>query len=160
MKRPSLAYFALALAACVPNASARVSVEFQFGGLTLPPGTVGVLVADVAGDGFAFPADFPGATLSPGSSFADDIVVAVFSENGSPGWGSAKGFSVHLAGLDYAALGVAEGQQLILHLFPDLAPGGAIRPGEPHLSYRSTQVTANSTMGFALPPDRGNHLFG
>ena len=144
------------------SALATVSIEFQLGGIEVPSGSIGVLVADVNNDGFTDPDSASGAVLSPGEAFGpDDVVIAVFSNSALPDWGSQKGFAEHLTVLDYAALGVAAGNPLILHVFPDRTEGGSVRSGEPHLSYRADQIgelTSTSNMGFALPTDGGAYL--
>lgn len=158
MKTP--AFVSLALAAVLP-ASATVSIEFQLGGIEVPAGSIGVLVADTGDDGFDDPSSDPGAILSVGETIGDDVVVAVLAQSSLPVWGTGKGFADQLAVLDYAKLGVAEGQELVLHVFPDRSEGDSVRPGEPHLSYRSDDLgdrSSNSTMGFALPRDGGAHL--
>ena len=71
---------------------------------------------------------------------------------------SGEGFASVFTGIDYTALGVAEAQPLRLYLFPDRHPGDPIRNGEPHLSYATTDITPNSTMGFSLPRDGGSYL--
>lgn len=144
------------------SALATVSIEFQLGGIEVPAGSIGVLVADVDSDGFTDPGSAAGAVLTPGEAFGpDDVVIAVFSNSTLPEWGTQKGFAEHLTVLDYAALGVAAGNPLILHVFPDRNEGDSVRSGEPHLSYRSDQIgqlTSTSNMGFALPADGGAYL--
>jgi hypothetical protein len=143
-------------------ALATVSLEFQLGGVRIPTGSIGVLVADTTGDGFTSPGTAPGTVLVKGARIgANDVIIAAFAANDLPEWGTAVGFAAHFTGIDYAALGVAEGQDLILHLFPERAAGDPIRPGEPHLTYRTEdlgEATANSTMSFLLPRDGGSHL--
>lgn len=143
-------------------ASATVAIEFQFGGIEVPAGSIGVLVADTDGDGeFASPAQAEGSQLSFGEAIGGDVIIAVISQSGLANWGTQKGFATHLAVLDYASLGLAEGNDLMLHVFPQRAEGDVIRSGEPHLSYRTDEIgqrTSNSTMGFSLPADGGAHL--
>ncbi len=159
MKSLSLSCCALALA--LP-ASATVSIEFQLGGIDVPAGSIGVLVADADGDrDFTSPAEAEGALLSSGEMIRGDVIIAVFSPSGLPDWGTQKGFAAHTAVLDYADLGIAEGDALMLHIFPQRIEGQRLRAGEPHLSYRTDeigQLTSNSTMGFSLPADGGAHL--
>ena len=101
-------------------ASATVSIEFQLGGINAPAGSIGVLVADTGSNGFTAPTSATGAVLSVGEIIgADDVVVAVFSNSGLPNWGTQKGFAEHFAVLDYTDLGVAVGNSLTLHVFPD-----------------------------------------
>jgi|GEM_PF-897058 len=151
----------LALALALP-ASATVSIEFQLGGIDVPAGSIGVLVADADGDeNFTSPAKAAGAVLSNGEWIGGDVILAVFSRSGLPDWGAQKGFASQMAVLDYAALGLAEGAALMLHIFPQRTEGQTLRAGEPHLSYRTDEIgqrTSNSTMGFTLPADGGAHL--
>ncbi len=154
---------AVGLALAVP-ASATVSIEFQLGGIEVPAGSIGVLVADADGDGnFTSPLspEAEGDLLSFGEMIGGDVIIAVFSPSGLAEWGTQTGFATQLAVLDYADLGLGEGDDLMLHVFPQRIAGQAIRAGEPHLSYRTDeigQLTSNSTMGFSLPADGGAHL--
>lgn len=142
--------------------SASVSIEFQFGGVNAPPGSVGVIVADVNGDGFVAPGDSPGVPLTQGAVLgADDVIVAVLSNADWPEWSGRRGFADHLAVIAYEALGVAEGQDLILYIFPERSSGDPLRSDEPHLEYLESDlsgVSTNSTMGFQLPADGGAYL--
>lgn len=159
MKAFFLSLFALALA--IP-ASATVSIEFQLGGIDVPAGSIGVLVADVDGDGdFTSPTEAEGAQLTYSAMIGGDVIIAVFSQSGLADWGTQKGFAAQMAVLDYASLDLAEGDDLMLHIFPQRTEGQTIRAGEPHLSYRTDEIgqrTSNSTMGFSLPADGGAHL--
>lgn len=145
-------------------ALASVSIEFQLGGFEAPVGSTGVLVADTADNGFTNPSQTPGAGLTRGSTWGgDDVVVAVFTFRDLAPWGGDKGFAEHVAGIDYAAMGLTAGDALTLYVFPARSPGESLRSGEPHLAYRERDAarrTANSTMGFALPPDGGAHVLG
>jgi len=149
-------------AALVSPAMATVSIEFQFGAVNVPSGSLGVLVADVNNDGFQSPGEAAGATLTAGQKIgADDVVIQVFSNATLTDWGSQRGFADQFAVIDYEALGVAEGQSLSLYVFPDRTAGASLRTGEPHLDYRSEDLgdfTANSNMEFALPADGGAYL--
>lgn len=152
MRFPAL--LSLSLLALAPAARATVSIEFQLGGISVPDGTLAVLVADTLDNGFSDPSTSTGTSLTVGSTFGDDVVVAVFGENSAVDWSSLTGYAELLAVIDYADLGVAEGQNLILHLFPHRSAGQAIRFGEPHLSYSALpEDTSNSNMDFVLPRD-------
>lgn len=161
MKAPFLVLSALALA--LP-ASATVSIEFQLGGIEVPAGSIGVLVADVDGDGnFTSPSspEALDAQLTYSAMIGGDVIIAIFSQSGLSDWGTRKGFAAQMAVLDYASLDLAEGDDLMLHIFPQRTEGQTIRAGEPHLSYRTDEIgqrTSNSTMGFSLPADGGAHL--
>lgn len=163
MKALFLSLFALALALALP-ASATVSIEFQLGGIEVPAGSIGVLVADADGDGnFTSPSSQEAldAQLTYSAMIGGDVIIAVFSQSGLADWGTRKGFAAQMAVLDYATLDLAEGDDLMLHIFPQRTEGQTIRAGEPHLSYRTDEIgqrTSNSTMGFSLPADGGAHL--
>jgi hypothetical protein len=143
-------------------AMASVSLEFQLGGVEVPPGSIAVLVADTADNGFVPPSTVSGATLAAGETIgADDVIIAVFSPSDLAEWGALEGFAAFAPEIRYEDLGLEEGQTLTLYVFPDRSSGEPIRSGEPFVSYRTAdlgEITANSTMGFALPPDGGAHL--
>lgn len=136
-----------------------VTVEFRLGAVEVPSGSLGVLVADTAGDGFHSPGASPGTPLSPGAVLGgDDVIVAVFTAAGREEWGGRRGFVGRAPETAYSTLGVAEGQALKLHVFPLRAAGDPLRNGEPHVSYRTDDpgdLTEDSTMGFALPAEGG-----
>lgn len=153
----------LLLLALARPAAATVSIEFQLGGITVPAGSVGVLVADTNADGFAAPDAPAGTLLEPGDTFgSDDVIVTVFAPSALvDAWDTQRGFADHVATIDYPSLGVSEGNPLALYILPDRAPGETVRAGEPHLIYRTEDLgdfTPNSTMGFALPRDGGAYL--
>lgn len=140
------------------TALATVSIEFQFGAVNKPPGSIGVIVVDTSGNGFSSPGDAPGVPLTPGATIGDDVVVAVLDDSEWPEWGSRRGFAEHFAVLDYESLGVEEGQPWMLYIFPERTADSSLRSGEPFLSYTADElggISSNSTMGFTLPPDGG-----
>jgi hypothetical protein len=157
----SLCPFLSALLLITP-AMASVSLEFQLGGVEVPPGSLAVLVADTAGNGFTSPSTAPGAPLSVGEKIgADDVIVAVMEPSSLADWGTLEGFAGIVPEIRYADLGIAEGQNLILHVFPERGAGEPVRSGEPFVSYRTEdlgEITPSSTMDFALPADGGAHL--
>lgn len=144
------------------KAMATISVEFQFGAFDAPAGSLGVIVADTGGDGFEAPASVTGVPLSVGSVLGgNDVIVAVFESSGTPDWGARRGFTTHVSQIDYEGLGLEAGQMLQLYVFPERAGGEPIRTGEPHLSFRtddSSQISPESSMGFALPEDEGAYV--
>jgi len=148
-------------AALLGPAMATVSIEFQFGAINVPAGSLGVIVADVNDDGFQSPATAPpGTEFTAGDKIgADDVIVSVFSNANLNEWGTGRrGFADQLAVIDYTALGVEEGQTLILYVFPNRVAGDPLRPGEPHLEYRGEDLgdfSPYSNMEFALPADGG-----
>ena len=150
-------------AALLSPAMATVSIEFQFGAINVPAGSLGVLVVDVNGDGFHSPGEAPGSALTAGQTIGtDDVIVEVFSHAILTDWGTGRrGFADQFAVIDYEALGVAAGQSLILYVFPNRVEGQSLRPGEPHLAYGGEDLgdfTSNSNMEFALPADGGAYL--
>lgn len=158
MKR--LACLLLTALACAPTLPVRatVSVEFQLGAVDLPPGSLGVLVADTGGNGFTPPSAAAGTVLSAGQSMGggDDRIVAVFSVGALADWGGLRGFAAVVPPIDYGSLGVAAGQSLVFHAFPDRVAGQTIRAGEIAVTYRTDNAAELSgNMGFALPQDGG-----
>ena len=88
-------------AALVSPAMATVSIEFQFGAINVPTGSLGVLVADVNGDGFHSPSASPGTTVTAGQKIgADDVIVSVFSNTNLAEWGDQRGFADQFAMLE------------------------------------------------------------
>lgn len=152
----------LVSAVLLSPAMATVSIEFQFGAINVPAGSLGVLVADVNNDGFHSPAESAGTALAAGQKIgADDVIVTVFSNATLSDWGGRQGFADQFAVIDYDALEVTEGQSLILYVFPERVANDTLRTGQPHLDYRSEDLgdlTANSNMEFALPADGGAYL--
>lgn len=157
----SLCSFLSALLLTAP-VMASVSLEFQLGGVEVPPGSIAALVADTADDGFVPPSTVSGTTLAAGETIgANDVIVAVFPSSDLAEWGALEGFAALAPEIRYEDLGVEEGQTLTLHVFPDRAAGESIRSGEPFVSYRTGdigEITPSSTMEFALPADGGAHL--
>lgn len=153
---------AFSAASLATTAFATVSIEFQFGAVNKPSGSIGAVVVDTSGNGFSNPGDSPGVLLTPGSILGgDDVVVAVLDDSNWPEWGSRRGFAEHFAVLDYESLGVEEGQPWILHIFPERTADTPLRSGEPFLSYLAEDlggISSNSTMGSTLPPDGGAYL--
>lgn len=140
-------------------ASATVTMEFHIGGVQVPAGSVGVLVADTNLDGFSSPFTAGGSPLAAGQKIGpDDTIVSVFTPSTLADFTSGEGFAGVFAGIDYAALGIAEDQPLRFYVFPERNPGDPIRSGEPHVSYTTTDLTPNSTMDFSLPRDGGSYL--
>lgn len=143
-------------------AFASVSLEFQLGGVRVPAGSIAVLVADTAGNGFTSPSRAPGTPLSAGEKIGgDDVIVAVMESSNLVDWGTLEGFAGFAPDIRYPDLGVAEGQDLVLHVFPERGAGESVRSGEPFVSYRTEdlgEITPSSTMDFDLPADGGAHL--
>lgn len=156
MKTASLIALFASLAA---PAFATVTMEFQLGGVQVPAGSVGVLVADTGANGFTSPFTSAGTTLDAGEKIGtDDTIVAVFDPSTLSDFTSGEGFSALISGIDYTALGLAQDQTLIFYVFPEQNAGGQLRDGEPHVAYTTTDTTPNSTMDFSLPRDGGSYL--
>lgn len=140
-------------------AFATVTLEFQLGGVSVPSGSTGILVADAAGNGFTSPFTSGGTTLAAGQKIGpDDTIVGVFNPSTLGDFSSGKGFAALLSGIDYPNLGLGENMPLMFYVFPERAGGQTLRAGEPHVAYTTTSITPNSTMGFALPRDGGSYL--
>jgi len=152
----------LFVASFVTTGSASISIEFHLGAVDVPPGSLGVLVADPGADGFESPSLVPGVPLSPGETLGqNDVVLAVFSNANLAEWSGRRGFASHFAEISYEAMGVSEGQPWILYVFPERIEGDPVRTGEPHIAFQSSDLidlTANSSMGFELPADGGAYL--
>ncbi len=159
----SLLASALLLIGSLPVARATVTFEFQLGSVPLPGNSLGVLVVDVAGDGFTSPSDSMGTVLSPGVAMGggDDVIVSVFPVTSADPFAPDAGFAELVGPIDYEALGVAEGQALNFFVIPGRSPGGVIRTGETFVSYRTDdQGDLIGDMGFALPRDGGSYVLG
>lgn len=143
-------------------ARATVTIEFAFGELPdLPPGAVGVLVADRENNGFTDLAS-PTAENSPLAAGqlirgSDDIILGVVRATSSAVWNGNSGFAETFGGIDYAALGVAPGDSLIFYWFPGITGGNAsIFAGQDFHSFRSDAVGASGgDIAFVAPPDGG-----
>ena len=159
IQRLFIPLFAVAL---VTTGTASISVEFHLGAVDVPPGSLGVWVADSGGDGFEAPALVPGVPLSPGETLGqNDVILAVFSNANLAEWSGRRGYASYFAELNYESLGVEEGQPWILYVFPERAADDPVRTGEPHVAFQPSDpgdFTANSTMGIELPADGGAYL--
>ncbi|MCB1078500.1 MAG: choice-of-anchor D domain-containing protein, partial [Verrucomicrobiae bacterium] len=156
MKRQAFLLLPITLLAAAAHAT--VSVEFQLGAVDLPPGSLGVLVADAGGNGFTPVSSSAGTVLAPGQSMGatDDKIVAVFSVGEMSDWGGKRGFATVLPPLDYPALGVAPGQSLVFYAFPARAAGDVIRADELAVAFRTDNaLELSGNMGFSLPADGG-----
>ncbi|MCB1088828.1 MAG: hypothetical protein KDM63_17460, partial [Verrucomicrobiae bacterium] len=150
MKRQAFLLLPITLLAAAAHAT--VSVEFQLGAVDLPPGSLGVLVADTGGNGFTPVSSSAGTVLAPGQSMGatDDKIVAVFSVGEMSDWGGKRGFATVLPPLDYSALGVAPGQSLVFYAFPARAAGDVIRADELAVAFRTDNaLELSGNMGFS-----------
>jgi len=152
---------ALALLLGVGQARATVTLEVYFNNGNLPAGALAALVADVAGDGFLDLADptVSGTPLVVGGSIGggDDRILALVSAAAGSEWVNGTGIAETVAGLDYAALGIAEGTALALYVFPDLRVGDDFFIlGDRYVVYRSSVAGGSGgDIPFEAPSDGG-----
>ncbi|MCB1231921.1 MAG: hypothetical protein KDN19_16755 [Verrucomicrobiae bacterium] len=144
-------------------ADASVTFEFQLGEVPIPGNSLGVIVVDTAGDGFASPQEAVGTVLSPGNAIGagDDRIISVFPITKADPFSNQGGFAEFIGPIDYDALGLGEGQSMIFYALPGHQPGSVIRPGETIVSFRTDQGSAIAgNMNFSLPPDGGTYSLG
>lgn len=143
------------------TASATVTIEVCFSDGNLQNGSVGILVADVNGDGFLSMSDASviGNSLSVGEAIgsSDDRIIAVFQAEDGSHWNGGVGILATLAALDYDDFGIAPETPLILYTFPDITSLNAnLAPGDVVNSYRNPEVGGSGgNMGFECPDDSG-----
>lgn len=151
---------AIALLPWGASLRATVTLEVYFNNDGLPAGALAALVADVAGDGFLDLSDLSvsGTALVPGSTFGggDDRILAVITATGGPEWVNGSGIGETIAGLDYAAHGIAEGTALALVVFPDLRSGDSFLLGDRYAVYRNISPGGSGgDIPFEAPADGG-----
>ncbi len=159
------AFSLLALAIVLAPQSGRASVtfEFQLGAVPIPGNSLGVIVADTGADGFTSPNQAAGTVLTAGNPMGagNDRIISVFPITAGDPFTGGGGFAEFVGPLDYAALGVVEGQALIFYAFPGRAPGSEIRSGETFVSFRTEQAgQLIGNMDFTLPEDGGSYSLG
>lgn len=152
----------LAVLAFSGVATASVTIDFDIspvyqagGAQQVAAGSIGVLVADTGGGGFASGSALIGATLSNGSLLGGDQILRVFQASDLDiGAGVSMGFNDSI-GLTYGG-GLAAGTALAFYWFPTVSELGAtLVGGESYGFYRSDIVESGSDMAFALPADTG-----
>jgi hypothetical protein len=155
-----LAALALLVVLLSPLAQARVSIQLFLGEYDIPVGTVGILVADRAGDGVASPTHITaaGTVLEKGATLGltDDLILGVFQAQ-SNGFDIDQGFLGVISNLDYEELGLTPGHKMAFFWFTDhLTPGGQIQENEMFDSFQSVE-TGDAPLPYPLlvPPDRG-----
>ena len=164
MKTFSFSGFIAALLAT--PALATVNIQFEFGslrdsgGTPLASTTLVLLVADTSGDGF-FPSalDLNGATLSNGQTIGGDKVLYSGTTVNTPANGTISGTVFKI---DYAALGINQGDLWAIYWFPGVSAEGAVAsPGDPYGFYRTSvldQATVDAvgaTDAMVFPADTG-----
>jgi hypothetical protein len=160
-KHPAKALVAAFALLFAQSGFADITLQVNLGGdLPVADGTVGVLVVDRAGDGFLSPdhVSAVGSQLSPGQQIGlgDDLIIGVL-QSSSTEFAGGSGFVGVLAGIDYAAMQLAEGQPMIFYWFPGITtPGTVIPTGANYESFRATSPSnVPSSIGFDLPADPG-----
>ncbi|MCB1062520.1 MAG: hypothetical protein KDN20_06325 [Verrucomicrobiae bacterium] len=146
-------------------ASASPTIQVYLGGdLNVPAGTVGVLVADRAGNGF-HPLDHVttiGTRLAVGEAIglSDDLVVGVLQASDQGFAGPGLGFTGILRNLPYPPHQLSPGMSLIFYWFPGhQTPGERLANGDAFETFRTDSADAESggDLVFALPDRRGVH---
>ncbi|MCB1228643.1 MAG: hypothetical protein KDN19_00155 [Verrucomicrobiae bacterium] len=144
---------------------ASPTIQIYLGGdLDVPEGTVGILVADRAGNGF-HPLNHVtaiGTRLAVGEAvgLSDDVIVGVVQASDQGFAGPGSGFTGILRNLPYPPHQLSPGTALCFYWFPDhLAPGERLANGDTFESFRTDQLDSGSggEMIFALPARHGVH---
>lgn len=163
-----LAFLSLIVFASVAQAS--VTLNFDFGPAytaggagMVNTGSLGVLVADTSGSGFAQGASLIGSTLSTGSTLGGNRILGVM--NASEITGGIFGFSSPVSVSDFTGLttGTATGlggTPLMFYWFPSISSSGTtLGGGESYGSFRSNTIDAGSgsDISFNLPSDGGTY---
>lgn len=142
-------------------ALATVTVEVFFDDGNLVDGVVAALVADANQDGFLEPDDptIPGTSLTAGQTIgsSDDIIVAIFQAEGGSHWNGGAGIAGTAGSIDYEALGISPGTELILYIFPDSSQSGDIlAPDDRIIRYRNTEAGGSGgDIPFVAPANSG-----
>lgn len=164
-------------------AQASVSIAFESGvirdssGTAVPVGTIGIVVVDSLGNGFAGTqsgamtsssyAGLVGLQLSAGQSVGDDVILGVFQATDVDVDGTApldRVFSgTLLNGYNYSG-NIGAGDQLAIYWFPGVTTvGETLTAGQTEAGfYRNSanDLASNSQIGFVLPSDgSSNNLF-
>lgn len=164
---------ALSLATAATAANAAISMGISIGairdaqGQYAELGSVGILVADVAGNGFL--GDYTqssfeqtsllldGSSLGVGALLGDDQVIGAFTVNNDLGF---SGFNDHLVSIPYEN-GLQAGTRLALLWFPTLFDlDGVFSYGMSYGFYSNLVVSeaSGATMGFVLPADGSTQM--
>lgn len=173
MKLKKYSMAALCLVAATTAASGAVSIAISIGGIRdaqgqeAALGSIGILVADIAGNGFLgdytrssfaqSSALLDGSSLSVGSLLGDDRVIASFTVNDDLGF---SGFNDFLSSIDYGS-GLVAGTPLALLWFPTLFEIDEVfNYGMTYGFYSNSLVSeaSGATMGFTMPADGSTHM--
>ena len=140
---------------------ATVTIEFYFEDGMIPDGALAALVADTGDDGFLTMADpsISGTTLTVGSGIGggNDIILSLMNASAGAEWHSGAGIGDTLAAIDYDALGVTEGMELAVYVFPDLTrQDGNLIIGDRFTIYRNDSAGGSGgSIPFEAPADPG-----
>lgn len=161
-------HFVFTFCLLVATAShASVTINFTFGpaytaggGSMVAANTIGVLVANTSGTGFAQGEDIIGSTLTAGQTLGGNRILGVvqafdISEGGDFGFLDAISVS-DLTGLTLGSSTGAGGTQLGFYWFPGLTTDGdTIAGGQSYGFFRSDTVDVNSgsEISFNMPTD-------
>ncbi len=154
-------FFSYTLIACllgfVTNAHATVTVEIAIGSLPdISSGNAGILVADIARNGFQSPQE--GVLIAAGNSVGptDDLIVGVFAAESGSHWDGGVGFSGILPATDLEDLGLTEGTPLKFYWLPGKNPGQVVAAGEVWHCFREDSAGASGgTIGLLAPDNYG-----
>lgn len=150
---------------------ASITINFGLGGVytaggssQIAAGTIGVLVADTTGGGFAQGSDLIGSTLSVGSTFGTNgRVLGVLSATSDLFGSGIAGFEAAinisdplLAGLTFGSATTNTGSDLMFYWFPGITSAGStITEGQSYGFFREDSKAALdgsfSDMSFNLP---------
>jgi MYXO-CTERM domain-containing protein len=150
-------------------ASASVTINFDFGpvytaggGGMVASGTIGVLVANTGGSGFAQGESLVGSTLSVGGDLGGNRILGVMNASDISTLGDF-GFSSSVVVNDFTGITNgsstgAGGTQLMFYWFPGLTTGGAtVAEGQSYGFFRSDTIDtgSGSDISFNMPADGG-----
>ena len=141
--------------------SAKITIQVNLGGdLSIPDGTVGVLVADRSSNGFLSPAHSSavGTKLEAGEQIglSDDLIIGVVQSSTSEFTGGS-GFVGVLRGIDYADFQLQPGMLMSFYWFPGITTPGASLSDTSTFETFTTPNASNlaSSINFVLPAARG-----
>ncbi len=164
-----LAFLVLVVFASMAQASVTLNFDFgpaytSGGAGMVNNGSLGVLVADTSGSGFAQGASLIGSTLSAGATLGGNRILGVMNASDISG-GGIFGFSSTVSVSDFTGLttGTATGfggTPLMFYWFPSVnSAGTTLAGGEAYGSFRSDTIDGGSSsdISFNLPSDGGTY---